>query len=85
MPSDPTQTTESWPDRSRLDEIQVDWLPIGGAPGDVLQIAKYAPPPKLGQHVGKVCSLPDGRWFVLKFSNTGGKPESYFILPEPPL
>jgi hypothetical protein len=38
----------------------------------------------LGQHIGKVHTLPDGRWLVLKFAPTGARVESYFILPEPP-
>lgn len=70
--------------REMASETQIDWLPIGSAaPGDVLQMAKYVSPPALGQHIGKVRTLPDGRWLVLKFSNT--KPQAYFILPVPPL
>jgi len=60
-----------------------NWQPIGDAPAEIDEIAHYAIPPQIGQHVGRCYTLLDGRWVVIKFSNPGGKPESYFILPEP--
>ena len=60
------------------------WQPISDAPPAIDEIAHYALPPQLGQHVGRCYTLPDGSWVVIKFSNPGGEPESYFILPEPP-
>lgn len=65
-------------------ETTAAWQPIGDAPEYVRWIATHADPPRLGQHVGRIFTLPDGRWVVLKFQVTGDQPESYFILPEPP-
>jgi hypothetical protein len=61
-----------------------DWQSIWNAPPEIGKIAHYATPPKLGQHVGRCYTLPDGRWLIIKFSNTGGVPESYIVLSEPP-
>jgi|HubBroStandDraft_2_1064218.scaffolds.fasta_scaffold38406_6 hypothetical protein len=61
-----------------------DWQPISNAPLVINEIAHYARPPGLGQHVGRCYTLPDGRWVVINFSNPCHEPESYFILPKPP-
>ncbi len=60
------------------------WRSISNAPPEVDHIAHYAKRPRLGEHVGQCFTLSDSRWLVLKFSNPGGAPESYIILPEPP-
>jgi hypothetical protein len=52
---------------------------------EILEIAKYATKPRVGEHTGRLYTLPDGHWLVLKFSNPGGKPQSYFILSVPSL
>jgi hypothetical protein len=60
------------------------WQPISNAPPEIDEIAHYTHPPQPGQHVGRCYTLPDGRWVVIRFSNYGGKPQGYFVLPEPP-
>lgn len=60
------------------------WQPVRTAPNDVIWVVNNARRPRPGEHVARVLTLSDGRWFILKFSPTGDEPESYFILPEPP-
>lgn len=44
-----------------------EWRPIEAASPEIRKIAQNAPSPQVGAHIGKTCTLPDGRWLVLKF------------------
>jgi hypothetical protein len=62
------------------------WLPIGiRAPEEVLWIARQAEHPQLGQHLGRVFTMSDGRWLVLNHQPTGKNWSSYIILEGPPI
>lgn len=62
------------------------WRSVKGLLHEEVQWAiQNVPHPQLGSHVGKIITLSNGNWLVLKHQSCGPDWEFYCILPAPPL
>ena len=60
------------------------WRPIE-SDAEALAFASYLPLPKLGQHVGRAVTLPNGDWLVFCFDQDNVRFNKFIRIPSPHL